>query len=489
MGQKVLPEKQSHIRQNISLNVKDQPLEQILWLITKQTGFYFSYNSAQYNPEKTHSINLRNRPLDEVLKMIFTDTLAEFKLINNQIAVGRKKTIEIEDSASIYVTGIITDATKLLPIPHVNIRLSQRPYGTISNKEGKFAFWLKHNHFNDTINFSCIGYKPYTMPVNTFINQHHQLQLTPVTISLQEVIIRNTNPTQLIKSVISRLKSNYPQKAYHQQCYYREQIKKQDQINRFSEAILDIYKAPPNRPFLSDQARIIQGRNSSGLYATDTLSIKLKAGIKSVLDLDIIKNGIPFLSLDEIENYLFSYNDLIVDNNRLYYQILFTPKEVKHNQIPYEGELLIDIKSLALMQISFNIPQNYLSQASSYFVYRKQGSTKLKVLSSHYQVAYQAIGNTYYPQAIRFTNRFKIKKRGQFSGRKYELVAEAAFLQTDTLQTSPIPRQARVKPYTIIEEEPAINSAEFWGEYSVILPEMPLVKILELNNTIEVTGK
>lgn len=375
-------------------------------------------------------------------------------------------------------TGIITNKQNGDPLPYVNIALIGKNKGTASNAEGRFSFTMANDDMSDTVQFSCIGYHTLQIPVDQFTNSHHIIQLSPSFISLQEIVIRNVNPTRLINDVLLKQHLNYPSQPFMQKYYYREAIKRKEKLLNFSEAILETYKTGYKPYALKDQIHLIKGRYANTSSKTDTISLKLKAGIQTILDLDVIKYGISFLQEEYLQNYTYSLIDMVIDKERLYYQIAFEPTITTNNYIPYKGDLLIDIKNMGIRRVRFNIPHEILPDAATYFIYRDNPRLKLKVLEAQYEINYQLINNKYYLQSVLLGTKFKIRIKPNWTSDIYQLATQAEVISTDTINVSPIPRKHRQNTNVILSDEIELNKTNYWEEYNYIKPEVTFEEVI-----------
>ncbi len=90
--------------------------------------------------------------------------------------------------------GIIRNSENHKIIPYVNIGISKKNIGTISNEEGKFELEIPLDLENDTITFSSIGYKSKSIPVKlllTNLKLRPFIELLPEIIELKEVVVKN----------------------------------------------------------------------------------------------------------------------------------------------------------------------------------------------------------------------------------------------------------------------------------------------------------
>ena len=113
---------------------------------------------------------------------------------------------------------------------------------------------------------------------------------------IKEVIIRTSDPTELIQMAMRRIDENYKVSPEMLIAFYRETIKQNRNYVAVSEAVLDVYKAPYNNDFDVDRVKIYKGRKSQDVKKMDTLIFKLQGGPRTSFLLDVVKNPGALLS-------------------------------------------------------------------------------------------------------------------------------------------------------------------------------------------------
>lgn len=68
--------------------------------------------------------------------------------------------------------GFVLEQGTELPVCYVSIGLINKSGGTYSDNDGKFQFTQTDYDKNDSLKFSCIGYKPVTMPLIELIEKN-----------------------------------------------------------------------------------------------------------------------------------------------------------------------------------------------------------------------------------------------------------------------------------------------------------------------------
>jgi hypothetical protein len=87
------------------------------------------------------------------------------------------------------LSGVIKDAETNQPLPYVNIGISNKSVGTVSNEKGEFRLKLPSNvRDNDTLVFSYIGYESVKKVISD-LNSPVQISMNPSEDQLEEVVL------------------------------------------------------------------------------------------------------------------------------------------------------------------------------------------------------------------------------------------------------------------------------------------------------------
>lgn len=82
---------QAQEKKNITLDVKNETVENVFNQLSKQTGYKFFYDQEIVNAAPRISIKARNSSLENILSMITVQTNLYFNKKNNTISVGKQK--------------------------------------------------------------------------------------------------------------------------------------------------------------------------------------------------------------------------------------------------------------------------------------------------------------------------------------------------------------------------------------------------------------
>jgi TonB-linked SusC/RagA family outer membrane protein len=171
----------------ISLNVKNERLEDVLQAIRQQSEFSFWYNDNEIDLNKLVSINVTNENIQDVIKQTLKDQDVSFKIFDKHVILYKPVLVagEVNDIyQELKITGKITDASTKEPLPGVNITVEGTTVGTVSDLDGNFTINASNNA---VLVFSYIGYisEKYTVTGGANVD----IQLVPDIKSLEEVVV------------------------------------------------------------------------------------------------------------------------------------------------------------------------------------------------------------------------------------------------------------------------------------------------------------
>jgi len=161
----------------ISIVKKSTSLKEALKEVEKQTQFRFFYNDQQVNVREVVSVNVVNAPINKALDEIFKNTTVYYQLNGRQILLYNRLKMR-PDSSSIgealpglpnfdriihQIKGKITGPAGE-SIPGVNVVVKGTTIGSSSNGNGEYV--LNAPDKDVTLVFSFIGYVTREIPVN-----------------------------------------------------------------------------------------------------------------------------------------------------------------------------------------------------------------------------------------------------------------------------------------------------------------------------------
>jgi len=494
----VLPAQESILDQFVIVPDTTCRLDLALNIIEAATGHFFSYNPDIIPVADTVKLQSPGDTLSTILLNLIADTNIHFRIVGNLIVITNilesdAHTAEIvpKDSISdiIIIRGKVIENNSGDPIPFATISLTGTRIGTISSADGNFVFKYPRIFSQDSVIISCLGFKMERIRLDFLDTSYSEIRLKPDYIPIQEVIIRKTDPLNLLQSSIKRIPENYYTGPVNLTTFYRESVKKGNNYVIISEAILEIYRSGFNEEYPLDQVRLIKGRKNVDIQNTDTVSLKLKAGIQTSLILDIVRNKPEFFNEEFFNYYTYDMTDIILDEGRYTYVITF--KQHSYTEPPhYEGKIFIDMESLAIRAFEFHINPETINKAAKYLVIHKPRNLDVIPVSAEYYVKYRNENDKLYLNYILSDNVFRIRKKNQLFSRTFETLTEMAVTNTQTENVT----RFRIKEITDIDDlfvdQVGGYDESFWGEYNYIQPDEPLEEALKrIVNLMEDKGE
>jgi len=143
--------------QQVSLNVKNTPVKEVLSQITKQTGYNFICDANIIKPTNTITLHVYNVALKKALDQCFNNQAVDIIFgTDNTVLIKQKKQLAALPAVQIInITGKVQDNNKQA-IPGVSIKVKGTASGAITDNNGTFA--LKVPDTKSILVFTFVGY-------------------------------------------------------------------------------------------------------------------------------------------------------------------------------------------------------------------------------------------------------------------------------------------------------------------------------------------
>jgi hypothetical protein len=485
---------ESVLEQKITLEKQRTSVYNVLNQITESTGYFFIYDSKLVDNEKQVNISSESKTLQTLLVEIIDDQSLDFKVIDRHILIFKKEvklatTQPKKADSTYYVTirGQIFDKQTRKNLPFVTVGLVEKNIGTISNYDGLFVLRLPSSLINSTVQIAHLGYKSQQIPIKLITDQKIDIYLETEFISIQEVIIRNIDPKDIVKRAYQSRLENYNNEPVYLTSFYREGVLKNGKYLNYSEAVLKVYKPAISRPFESDQAKLFKSRKIVNVDQKDTLILKLKGGLKSCIALDIAKNIPDFIDPEFIDSYNFSKVDIVSMNGRNAYAIAF--EQLDNIQEPlFKGTLYIDMESYAIVSADFEINPKYVKDTDDLFILKRSRKFSAIPEKIGYTVTYNLWNGKYFVNHIRGDLVIKFRKRYHLFYNDFHAFLEMASCQIDTANVVRFSRDEVMKTNIVFSDAKYVYDESFWGDFNIIAPEEKLNEALtRISSKIEET--
>lgn len=455
-----------------------------LGLITRQTGYNFTYDSRLVNSEKKCNLSLTDTKLKVVLDTIFRDDSFVFTVIDKYIIISpavinspaRIDTVPAANTGTI--TGIIVDEESLEPLPFATIGLKNKGRGTVTNGNGEFGFNITSDLYSDTLSVSYLGYIAREIPVPQVFGSNLTISMKREFISIPEIIIRNQIPQDIIYKTRRAIPENYGDTPASMTGFYREGIIRKSELQSYSEAILQIYKSAYSGTLLADQIKVFKSRKIETINRSDTLAVRLKAGLSTCLDLDGAKNIYDFISAEGMKDYTYRMTDIVTNDDETAYVIDFKQRE--NTDLPlFKGTLFINTVDYGILNAEFEINPDLIYKMKDSFVAVASRGFNTWPVSVKYSVSYRKVNNRYFLSHVRGDLLFNSKMKRKLFNSQYKVFFELAITEADIKNVTRFERDETAPIHSIFAKTITNYDPLFWGNQNFLRPEDNLLQSLK----------
>lgn len=367
------------------------------------------------------------------------------------------------------------------PLSNASVTVGNLNVSSVTNQDGYFTLRVPASARNSRLIIRYLGYENMEIPVITLLDKpNNHIALMPSFIELGPLEVVSGDGSELMREALSRIPQNYSTDPNMMVAFYRESIKKNANYISLVETVLDVYKSS-YRSYENDQAKIYIGRKATDITPRDTVLMKFQGGISTALMLDVAKN--PEIVFGERgDEYIFTIQRMININNKPHYEINFMPQNgIK--DILFRGKVYLDVESLAIVRMEFNMNVEDRKDASFIFIRRKPSKMKVDVEEARYVADFIENNGKWFFNYSSTEVRFRVRWTNRFFGlfaTNYTIGSEMAI--TDRYQESvkKFPRDERIRSTDVIAEKVEhFQDPDFWGEYNVIEPDIEITNAIK----------
>lgn len=169
--------------QNVSLSLRNEPIEKAFASIEAQTAFSFIYSTEAVKRARPLTLQLTSIPFREALAKIFYGQPLHYTIDDQKIIV---KAVEMKaDTEPVVLRGKVINE-KGEPLPGVNIVVKGSQSTSVSDDKGNFQ--ITNLNEGDILAFSMVGYKNLELP---YMNQQFIQVIMQIEVAmLDETIIK-----------------------------------------------------------------------------------------------------------------------------------------------------------------------------------------------------------------------------------------------------------------------------------------------------------
>jgi hypothetical protein len=452
-------------------------------MISRQTGYYFTYDSRLVYTEKKTGFTFFKVKLKIILDSLLKNDSLQYSVINRYIIIYKsapsasRQNITPEWEVK-SITGVITDNESGEPLPYATIGIMSTGRGTVTNNNGEFGLKISRDCVNDSLSVSYLGYFSRKIPVRSALDNNLNIRMYREYISIPEIIIKNQVPQEIMRKAYNAVQENYGTTPALMTAFYREAAIKKGNLQIYSEAVLQIFKSPYSSSLLNDQVKIIRSRKIENTGLKDTLTMRLKAGLSSCLMLDGARNTFDFLFPGNFAQYDYRMTDIVTLDEESAYVIEFVQKPAV--DIPlYKGSVYINTSNFAIIQAEFEINPAYISKSREDFVTNPSRGYSIWPVSVKYNVSYRKIGERYFLNHARGELNFNAKQKRRLFNSSFEVFFELAVTDIRLNNVTRFDRDEIAPVHSIFSKTITSYDPDFWGTQDFLKPEDNLLLALK----------
>ncbi len=453
-------------------------------IISKATGYNFTYDSRIIDPDKKADLSFTNTKLSLILDSILHNDSLVYSVIDKYIIISSKVSSPVNKSDSVtvwedkYLTGLIVDDETSDPLSFATIGLMHKGKGTISNKNGEFGLNITTDCINDTLHVSYLGYIGREIPVIQALGNNFTITMKREFISIPEIIIRSKVPQEIIYKTLKAIPDNYGKTPALLTGFYREGVLKKTELQSYSEAILQIYKSSYSGTLLGDQIKVLKSRKIENINSSDTLAVRLKAGLSTCLELDGAKNLFDFITVKSMKEYSYHITDIISFDEESAYAIEFEQKEGIEQPL-FRGTIYINTEDYAILQADFEINPKYIQKIKNSFISSPTHGFNTWPLTVKYSVSYRKVNGRYFLSHVRGDLLFASKQKKKLFHSQFKVFFELAVTGMNIKNVTRFEREDVAPVHSIFSKTVTTYDSEFWGNQDFLKPEENLQQALK----------
>jgi hypothetical protein len=453
-------------------------------IITRQTGYNFTYDSRLVKTENKINMTFSNERLDVILDSVLKNDSLVYTIIDKYIIISKSLPSQVTkpDSTApeevFYISGIISDAESKEPLPFATIAIKNKGRGTVANASGEFGLKITRESLTDTISVSYLGYLIREIPVEQAIGNNFNISLIREFISIPEIIIRTQMPQEIIYKSVAAIRNNYGSTPALLTGFYREGVMKKQELQVYSEAILQIYKSSYSNTLLNDQVKIFKSRKIENTSIHDTLAIRLKAGLSTCLELDGMKNLFDFMQRENMTEYVYRMTDIVSSDDEAAYVIDFEQREGVDLPL-FRGTMYINTDDFAMLHADFELHPKYVQKMKESFISSSSRGFDTWPVTVKYSVSYRKLNGRYFLNHVRGDLVFTSKRRKKLFNSQFNVFFELAVTGIITKNVSRFEREELAPIHSVFSKTITNYDYLFWGNQDFLKPEENLLQALE----------
>lgn len=373
------------------------------------------------------------------------------------------------------VSGTVFDGHSRQRLAHVSV--TAEGVGTVTNEHGEFV--LKTPRRAEVLLLSHLGFQTKRVALSGSSAEGLQIWLAPVSVSLDEVLVRSLSAEEIVMEALRKIPDNYSSVPVLYKGFYRETVQKRQRFISISEAVVNLYKTSYTQSIGRDAVSITRGRRLLSMKSTDTLGVKVMGGPVLPIIGDIVKNRELLFDPEDLPSYQFSFGMPDKLDDQMQYVILMTPRF----SLPYaqfSATLYIEQRSLAITRAELQLDMSDRQKATDAMLVSKPATLRFRPRELSFSIHFRTQNGVTHLNYIRNTMRFNCDWKRRLFSSPFTAISEFVATGHTTDSIRPIRGHAsfsrRDKLYDHVEY---FSDPDFWGTDNIIEPTETLDKAVE----------
>lgn len=182
---------QELLQKKITVKAKNKPVAEVLKMVEKQGGFYFSYNNNIIREDSLVTVSVTDKTVEQLLVAIF-DRKYQFLERNNHLIIQPGASAQYW-----YVSGTVVDKITGEPIGYATVYERNQLVSTMTNEKGYFRLQLREGKTQSSISVSKVSYADTSVDISAAETDNVTLGMEQISYALDSVVISGVERTFL----------------------------------------------------------------------------------------------------------------------------------------------------------------------------------------------------------------------------------------------------------------------------------------------------
>jgi hypothetical protein len=224
--------------------------------------------------------------------------------------------------------------------------------------------------------------------------------------------------------------------------------------------------------------KIYKSRKIENIKRSDTLALRLKAGLSTCLQLDGAKNLFDFLSRESMSDYRYRLTDIVTFDDESAYEIEFEQRE-DIDQPLYKGVVYINTSDYAILNVEFELNKALIHKMKDSFISNPPKGINTLPVSVKYSVSYRKINDLYFLSHVRGDMLFTTRQPKKLFSSQFLVFFELAVTDIDQKNVRRFDRDELAPIHSVFSRTITNYDPDFWGNQDFLRPEDNLMKALK----------